>query len=1033
VSNLDTAVTITNIDTSATEVKLFINGNLVTPTATSPPEDFSDGEHTFTGLSLSEGDILTATQVVSSVEGDPSNPVTVQAGTCFEDFSGGVTAFNDPGSSGQFGVWYDVTGNTFGTPSGGTLDGSPAMQIVDGGFTNGVYAIYEMVVPANGTYHLTCDMHITEDSSLADSIDQYQVGVVVNGVHRTGGGNLPAIDDAQVDQGIGEYAGLTTGDDSALPTQTVSTTSFTANAGDNILVAFSTDVESGNWNGSSAAWGTAVVLVDNLCLQDGEPCFTTPPVTITEPLVIGATDVTVTGIDPTATEVNLYIDGSLVDTAVDGVGGADFSDGEHTFTGLSLGANETVIATQVVGGVEGCEEGGVTVSLPVPSLGTPIIVGDTTVEVNDIDASATDVNIYVDGILDTTITAAPPSMPAVTLTGGALSAFQEVQVSQVIGGDESPLSAPVTVIGNPVGNLRIAMRVSEVAATGPVANPGSVTTPYEHIGDTGTFNAPGGAASAAPQGKLLAPGSWTPMTFDNTDPVNAWVGGDGLLNSPTDPWYVLAGLAIAIDKDDPRPGPYEIFIDDVANMGTTFGEFEDPPYVVGTDEVLFRTPQFSGTTNGNVDNATDATVISATEALSGTQSNLITFEFIDSAPDRWIRLSTFNSPFLPAPEINLGAGEQVAWNFLVCGAPDVSIGGPLAAGQSTVTVTDVSPAASGVTVYSFDGVTETQIGTALGNRTDTVTVNVSPSISAGDQIYATQTIEGSTGCIPTSGALVGDNENSGIKLALGVREADSSIEWIGASTAIDGAPQGKTVSVSPNWQTVEFDLTDSLLGFTGDGAIADPANLILEHVAISIDSASGNTGPYTLYIDNVVNDVTTIEDFETAGLGTQVLFRQPRFSGTTLDDLLTAPDVSEVVDTQADASVQSNVVEWQWVDATDQRWIRLTTDGFTPAIDLTAPKKLTLRVLLLPAVVCNDPVFDADGDSDVDNDDFGAFQRCVTEGTGDPIAAGCECFDWNGDGDIDIVGTGGGDIPDLGKFIGCSSGPAIPASTTCDD
>lgn len=85
---------------------------------------------------------------------------------------------------------------------------------------------------------------------------------------------------------------------------------------------------------------------------------------------------------------------------------------------------------------------------------------------------------------------------------------------------------------------------------------------------------------------------------------------------------------------------------------------------------------------------------------------------------------------------------------------------------------------------------------------------------------------------------------------------------------------------------------------------------------------------------------------------------------------------------------------------------------------------------------CNAPVFDvagdsgieAEGDGDVDQQDFAVFQACYT-GTGDPGGVfdrpGCGCLDWNGDGDID------GD--DFAKFEFCASGPGIPADPQCDD
>jgi hypothetical protein len=72
---------------------------------------------------------------------------------------------------------------------------------------------------------------------------------------------------------------------------------------------------------------------------------------------------------------------------------------------------------------------------------------------------------------------------------------------------------------------------------------------------------------------------------------------------------------------------------------------------------------------------------------------------------------------------------------------------------------------------------------------------------------------------------------------------------------------------------------------------------------------------------------------------------------------------------------------------------------------------------------CNEPWADADADGDVDAEDFGLFQRCVT-GSGNPNENPlCYCFDVEGpdngpDGDIDQG--------DFQEFEKCSTGPDVP-------
>ncbi|MEP0845003.1 MAG: LamG domain-containing protein [Phycisphaerae bacterium] len=69
------------------------------------------------------------------------------------------------------------------------------------------------------------------------------------------------------------------------------------------------------------------------------------------------------------------------------------------------------------------------------------------------------------------------------------------------------------------------------------------------------------------------------------------------------------------------------------------------------------------------------------------------------------------------------------------------------------------------------------------------------------------------------------------------------------------------------------------------------------------------------------------------------------------------------------------------------------------------------------AIVCNFPFADADGDGDVDQADFAAAQLCFS-GDGQPLAAGCECFDRpTTDGDVDAF--------DLGEFAKCATAPNV--------
>lgn len=167
-----------------------------------------------------------------------------------------VVAADHPDSAGAYSTWYDVTQDAYATAASGTLGGAPALRIGDGGFTNGVYTIYENAIPVDGTYRISVPVHVVENAMVPNGIRGYQVGVAVgaSAVHRPAGSPsrvAPLTISAS-------YTGLTTtADDTAVGPQTLVTIEFSAQAGDDLLIAFGTDVTTGLWNADSNNWGTA--------------------------------------------------------------------------------------------------------------------------------------------------------------------------------------------------------------------------------------------------------------------------------------------------------------------------------------------------------------------------------------------------------------------------------------------------------------------------------------------------------------------------------------------------------------------------------------------------------------------------------------------------------------------------------------------------------------------------------------------------------------------------------------------------------
>jgi len=262
------------------------------------------------------------------------------------------------------------------------------------------------------------------------------------------------------------------------------------------------------------------------------------------------------------------------------------------------------------------------------------------------------------------------------------------------------------------------------------------------------------------------------------------------------------------------------------------------------------------------------------------------------------------------------------------------------------------------------------------------------------------------------------NGNGDILLSLGIRETGDAgplgseggsvgdIEWVGAASALNGAPQGIPISRSNNWQTITFDPAGVVTGFTGDGIINGTRG-VLEHLAVAVSAASPNrsSGRYTLFIDNVVNvgagpggSDFVIEDFESALPGDEVLFQEPTFSGSTDRHLTPLPSAS-AASTDAGNPGQSELLVWFFRDTTDQRWARITTSSTTggrasPIIDLTRP--IRMDVLLIDSVVCTG---DIDGDNQVNLADLAV----LLANFGTPSGATLTDGDIDGDGDVDLA------------------------------
>ena len=97
-------------------------------------------------------------------------------------------------------------------------------------------------------------------------------------------------------------------------------------------------------------------------------------------------------------------------------------------------------------------------------------------------------------------------------------------------------------------------------------------------------------------------------------------------------------------------------------------------------------------------------------------------------------------------------------------------------------------------------------------------------------------------------------------------------------------------------------------------------------------------------------------------------------------------------------------------------------DGVVDSLDLCPATIIGAQVDIdgcPPAILA-----DMDRDGDVDLDDFGSFQSCLTGPGAGPVESACAPLDYDADDDIDQS--------DYGYFQRCLSGANTPAITYCD-
>lgn len=215
--------------------------------------------------------------------------------------------------------------------------------------------------------------------------------------------------------------------------------------------------------------------------------------------------------------------------------------------------------------------------------------------------------------------------------------------------------------------------------------------------------------------------------------------------------------------------------------------------------------------------------------------------------------------------------------------------------------------------------------------------------------------------IAALGMLTGPAVAQSLQVSIGVRET-GSVAPLGADGGTTGGIEWvdrdlNVVALDGNWHQVSFDFpTATLLAFAGATAnsMYDTARGVLEHIRYR--NSDGITGTIQIFLDDLrITDPTGAEfvfDWEAQAIGSEHVFQEPSFSGSTNQNLMQG-SFSAVTDATAHSGMQSYESRFQFVDGMTDRWVRHQTfntdSGPNPTVDFGGTLSFWIKGSVIPA------------------------------------------------------------------------------------
>ncbi len=363
-----------------------------------------------------------------------------------------------------------------------------------------------------------------------------------------------------------------------------------------------------------------------------------------------------------------------------------------------------------------------------PRLGTPIVANQTTVRVNDVLSSSTNVSLEVDRdsagepmfTADETYNQNPGGALFIDAPAGGLAMplqiGDRVRARQTNPSGTSAYSIIVAV--NPPAAFSSTLSIDEDG------NGGVAPADFEWVGLSGV------TGTAGTQGKPVFPSSgvWQNIEYSlipGVEPVVSFAGGNGAL-SPDGGLYNVDSFFFTIDPANPNAGPYEVFVDRIYVIDASDNEI-----VIGDAEGFNPLPNFRGQSTHIP--GTQSSALSPAGSFDGTQSVRFTWTWPDTNGSNTI------APFRPPANFSDTAKAVGLWFYVdVSGAAQPTVNGPIIGNQTMVRLSGLDVTATSVQLYLEGAASGAAVATG---GAATVAVPLSGA-AIGDSVSATQTVGG---------------------------------------------------------------------------------------------------------------------------------------------------------------------------------------------------------------------------------------------------------------------------------------------------